>query len=461
MKHRDILFIVLGAVFVLATYPYSIDVTSSSLHDAGGCLRPGTTPPTNPKSNRFTVHPSVRKIYDAIDNEAPQTKCARYGFEYKPRDTLRRVFFGSLIADDSVATLRIHATEVYGIYETVSFVESNLTQTMTKRPLRYTEGAPSRQFVESGVFGPSTRVNVDFFFNDTLDVMPLLRERIQRELIIERWKKNRMKPDDIGIVADVDETWSRDFLRAVQVCDIPAFRPGQDCREPKLVGETLIFESSPECMQRDRRWIHPDMILGEYIDGIGDPTDHPVPWRQAGKQGLRNKGYGRKGPHDYYRMNNSTKKYPLWNAADFREQDGGQYAEWKGRRETGRPAAYVSAFHFHNFFDDLKTLRNKYFTYGHASPDAMKRPLSSVHADIDIVVRCVHGLPNPNSTWEIKRFRGGFDDILGPKPIFFQNETYRLFRHSAIRRMILQDEKEHGSNYPRKEESEERKIRHY
>jgi hypothetical protein len=453
------LFFMLAAFLMLAIYPYySMYVTSSFFLDdvhQGYSLLPVTTPSTDRKSNRFTVHPSVQKIYDEIDNDAPQTRCARYGFQYKPRDTPRRIFFGSLIADESLDTLRIHATEVYGIYETVSFVESNLTQTMTKRPLRYTKGAPRRQFIESGVFGSSTRVNVDFFFNDTLDVSPLLRERIQRGLIIERWKKNGMKPDDIGIIADVDESWSRDFLRAAQLCDIPVFRPNQDCGIPKLAGETLIFESSPECMQRDRRWIHPDMILGECIDGIGDPKGHPVPRRQAGKQGLRNELHVQKVPHD------STKKYPLWNAADFREEDVPQYAEWKGPRETGGPAAYVSAFHFHNFFDDLRTLRNKYLTYGHAEPGAMKDPLSSVHDDIDIVVRCVHGVPNPNSTWEIKRFRGGFEDILGPKPIFFQNETYRFFRHAAVRRMILQDEKEHGSIYPLEEESEETIIRHY
>lgn len=335
MQQREILFFVLGAVFVLTIHqPFWIDV---SLHfDDVPQSTPcpcQTTHTTSPRSSRFTVHPSVQQIYDAIDNEAHEKRCARYGFEYKPRDTLWRIFFGSLIADDSLDTLRIHATEVYRIYEMTVFVESNLTQTMTKRTLRYTKGSAQLQFFQSGIFGPTTRVEVDFFFNDTLEVSPLLRERIQRELIIDRWKQNGMKPDDIGIVADIDETWSRDFLRAVQVCDIPSFRPDQDCREPKIVGETLIFESSPECMQRDRRWIHPDMIFGECIDGIGDATGHPVPMREAGNQGLRNKGYGRKGPRDYRRMDDSTGKYPLWNAADFREQDGGQYAEWEGPRE--------------------------------------------------------------------------------------------------------------------------------
>jgi hypothetical protein len=118
-KQRDILFFVLGAVFVL------LYVIFSSLDDAMQQAFSLGTPIPNPTSRRFTVHPSVQKVYDEIDHEDPHTKCARYGFDYKPRETLRRIFFGAMIADDSLDTLRIHATEAYGIYEAVSFVESN------------------------------------------------------------------------------------------------------------------------------------------------------------------------------------------------------------------------------------------------------------------------------------------------------------------------------------------------
>ena len=74
-----------------------------------------------------------------------------------------------------------------------------------------------------------------------------------------------------------------------------------------------------------------------------------------------NKGYGWNGHHNHSRMDNSTGEYPLWNAANFCEQVGGYYIEWKGPQEQqSQPAAYTSAFHFHNFFDDVQTLRNKY-----------------------------------------------------------------------------------------------------
>ena len=82
-----------------------------------------------------------------------------------------------------------------------------------------------------------------------------------------------------------------------------------------------------------------------------------------------------------------------------------------------------------------------------------------MHEDIDLMVRCVKGLPNPNRTL-VRRFLGGFDDIMGPKPIFFQNETYRLQRHSTVRRMLKEDEEQHGSQYPHVEE-EEGRVTHW
>jgi len=38
-----------------------------------------------------------------------------------------------------------------------------------------------------------------------------------------------MKVDDIEIIGDSDEFFTRDFLLAAQTCDVPQFRPGQTC----------------------------------------------------------------------------------------------------------------------------------------------------------------------------------------------------------------------------------------
>ena len=88
----------------------------------------------------------------------------------------------------------------------------------------------------------------------------VLHEVLQKEGITERWKLNGMQPDDIAVLQDADETFTRDFLRALQICDVPVFRRNQDCHKPKLLGSTLVFESSSECITRGRRWYHP----GEY-----------------------------------------------------------------------------------------------------------------------------------------------------------------------------------------------------
>lgn len=452
-------FFALGVVCVLTIDNFAVDCGARPNTTMEGIWGPSKV---SRDATAFAVSPSVQQIFNEIDQEDPVTKCARYGWEYNPRQNAvpRRIFFGSLIADDSLDTIKIHATEAYDIYHSMSFVESNLTQSSTPRPLLYTDGSPRLAFLQSGIFGSSTSVYMDFFFNGTLEFSPLLRERIQREVIIMRWKASGMKPHDIGIIADIDETFSRDVLRAVQVCDVPTLRPNQDCHEPKLVAETLIFESSPECIQKGRRWVHPDLILGECILGIANSSGHPAAVRQVGDMGLRAIGYGRKGPRDYWRIDNSTGKYPLWNAADFRETDGGPYIEWKGLREQGGPAAYVTGFHFHNFFHDLRTMRNKYHTYGHAMANAMSQPLGKMWPDIDVMVRCVHGM-EPSNTSLIRGFLGGYEDIHGPKPIFFQNETYRLLRHAAVRRMVLEDEGVHGPSYPREAESEETYVRHW
>lgn len=472
---KRILFFVLGAIFVLVLQRcFSVETSVSLQQSCKHSLKQGNIRSSNmnhdPTTTDFSVHPSFREIYDTIDNDDNHERCARYGWKYNPKQEPRRIFFGSLIADDSLDTIRIHATEACGVYDTVALIESNLTQTETVRELQYAPGSERLDYIQSGIFGPSTQVHVDYFFNSSIIVgnytitNPMARERFQRSLIVERWKQNGMTPEDIGIVGDVDEVFSRDVLRAVQVCDVPQFRPNQDCHLPRLTAETLIFESSPECMQRGRRWIHPDMIIGQCIDGIGDPTNRPVPGRQYFGLGIRNKGWGYKGANDYYRMeDNSTGNYPLWNIADIRELGGYEYIRMNGTKEKGdHPVATATGYHFHNFFERLSTLRNKYLTYAHPHQNAMSAPISSMHEDIELMVRCVKGLPNPNRTTLVKRFLGGYDGVKGPKPIYFQaNETYRLERHATVRRMLMEDERIHGTEYPQEEDDVEGNIMHF
>ena len=99
-------------------------------------------------------------------------RCDRYGFTYnssiaEPETTRkrRRIFWGSLIADDSWHAISAHAAEAYGLYHTVAFIESNTTQTMSTRETRFDEGSLNLKVLQSGIFGPKTSVTVVVFIS--------------------------------------------------------------------------------------------------------------------------------------------------------------------------------------------------------------------------------------------------------------------------------------------------------
>jgi len=256
-------------------------------------------------------------------------------------------------------------------------------------------------------------------------------------VIIKRWKTNGMKPDDIGIMQDVDETLTRDFLIAIQTCNIKEFRPGeQNCKSPKIHGSTIVFESSPSCVWRERRWHHPIMMIGECIESIGDNSKHPAITRGAmdGTSGGRLRGHGLEdGVYDekIYPKSNTT-MYPLWNAYDYWLTAGGrQIQNMHDNSHTG--------FHFHNFFDDIKTLRNKYLTYGHSDGEALEKKLDKLHEDIKMAVDCVLEIKiNDKGKEQQKYLNGGLNVIKGDKPIYFTEPLTRQ-RHEQFRQMIINE----------------------
>lgn len=179
----------------------------------------------------------------------------------------------------------------------------------------------------------------------------------------------------------------RDFLRALQICEIPQFQSGQDCRAPKILGSGIIFESTPECIKlrgpgtknRIKRLFRPDAMLGECVDSIGNRTLHPPTRREWSinnltnttdydsdltQHGYRLQGYGGDNRYDKYHFDNPFNleqgelQYPLWHADDFRHQAGGDMYKKRDGSTT--------SFHLHNFFPDADTIHKKYHTYGHA-----------------------------------------------------------------------------------------------
>jgi len=385
---------------------------------------------------------------EIIDIEKERERCHRYHFDYHNRTARRRLFMGSLIAEDSWWPLHAVATEGYGIYHTVAFIEANSTQTLIPRELRFTPESADIRRLQSGIFGPETLVSVDVTVLPTEDMDPLTREDIQREAIVHRWKQNGMQEDDIGIVVDTDETFSRDFLRAAQICDIPQFRPNQDCCAPKVLGLTLIFEGSPNCITQGRQWFHPDMVLGECIESIGNETLHPTVKRIAGDG--RHGGFDREALVARQQAKGSQ---PLLNGGDIRLFNGGiQYPMREGydweelARKTGQPAG-STAFHFHNFFLDASEIRHKYHTYAHPHPNAWHDELGDLHEDLGMMVLCIMNRPynSSNNTLILPWVVGGLDNIKGAVPLFFADKGVQQIRDEQLRAAIEKDEAMYGT----------------
>ena len=223
-----------------------------------------------PKSDTFdpslSWSPLQRKLLDDADInvEVEKKRCASYNFGFPSNDTFplkrRRLFYGSMISGDSAEVIKATSMEQYNIYHTVSLIESNSTHNLSPKKWRFfgSENATKELHWLYQLFGPRTKVSMDYYVTSLSSVDdPMDLDYYQREGHTHRWKFNGMRPDDIAIIGDLDETFSRDFLRALQICDVPQFRPGNNCREPKVFGSTLILESSPECAWKGRRWYHP------------------------------------------------------------------------------------------------------------------------------------------------------------------------------------------------------------
>jgi hypothetical protein len=212
----------------------------------------------------------------------------------------------------------------------------------------------------------------------------LFMDYVQREGNTYRWAMNGMRHDDIGIIGDADETFTRDFLRAMQVCDFPEFRKGQDCKMAQVKASTLVFESSPECLTRGRRWFHPDAVIGECVDNVGDGSYHPPAAREyfIDENDMINNQHGLR--RAVQRAPPPGKGYPLWHGTDIRMLFQG--------KEYGMDDGSATAYHFHNYFTSAKEIHLKYATYGHAKGDAAyNMPIWALADDLKLGVGCANG----------------------------------------------------------------------
>lgn len=387
-----------------------------------------------------------------VDEADPAERCRRYKGTYKSPGRNRRIFYGALAASEPWELLEIVAAETYGVFAGMVWVESNRTQNFTPRSfLRLDQVETLQQLFGVEYVAVVAHVNEDS--SDVLeraavtgrggavvDTIFLAREHSQRNDIVHAWKQQGMTGDDVGLLVDMDETFTRDFLRAVQQCDgIAALDYAvHHCnhKHVKLVAVTTTFETTPECITADRQGFHPDMIIGACIEGIGDSDVHPSAPREVGTF-LRQPGFGG-GDCDWSKASRvKDGKFPLWDMSDFRRTCGG------GRlaldTDSYPDLAEYTAYHFHNFFADFNATRFKMKTYGHPNQHAMTRSLEHLSNDLKLMYRCVKDVADAdNQKW--RRVKGGFDAVKPFMPIYFQDEDYRRRRHAYVQQMVDLDD---------------------
>mmetsp|Transcript_31384 Transcript_31384/g.66454 ORF Transcript_31384/g.66454 Transcript_31384/m.66454 type:complete len:344 (-) Transcript_31384:339-1370(-) len=189
-----------------------------------------------------------KNLRDAGTNnvEVQKETCKKYDLGFPPENvphSKRRLFLGCLLADESMEELHAVSTEAYNIFHTVSYIESKIVR--LHRDWKYGLQSESLRKLQQS-FGPQTKVSVDYYLRDLNTTTTTTTDDLgtNNELLREgnylRWKMNGMTKDDVAIVADANTTFSKDFLKALQVCELPEFQPGTtSCNETNVSGFTL------------------------------------------------------------------------------------------------------------------------------------------------------------------------------------------------------------------------------
>ena len=113
---------------------------------------------------KYEVPFLYKKEQNRIDNTITDEKrCKQFGVEplknaegtpYYEYAKKRKIFLGSMLADESNELLLIHAIEVYNKYDNIAFVESNTTHNNKNRTLNYSPGSNNfPQITKGELFG--------------------------------------------------------------------------------------------------------------------------------------------------------------------------------------------------------------------------------------------------------------------------------------------------------------------
>ena len=108
------------------------------------------------------------------------------------------------------------------MYEGIVFVESNRTQNFSVQNRTHYLEKKRHEPQISAVFGirPFNHTQIRLFVDKNCKLVGLSRKRAQRNGVLQGWKELGIQPDDVGILSDLDKVLTRDFLRAIQVCDV-------------------------------------------------------------------------------------------------------------------------------------------------------------------------------------------------------------------------------------------------
>jgi len=269
------------------------------------------------------------------------------------------------------------------------------------------------------------RVHVDQFINDSGWPKGFGWEGMQSGIIIKRWKQNGMTHEDVGYLSDIDELYTRDYIRAMQICDVKEFDTHGNCKDARISAKAVVFEGGPECRVL-RTWNHPDVTIGECIEGINEsPEQHAKAERGWQGTGWLDDGYTKH--TSFHKLPKNTTHFPLFNAHDYRRVSGGIY--WG-------PAGY-NAWHLHNLFTNTTTLRNKYLTYAHPVKEAMSMNLAEVHdgGDLKNMIDCAFNGNSHNDT----KYKLAKESLKGQIPIAFQIKGYTEARMNELKQMLELD----------------------
>lgn len=303
---------------------------------------------------------------------------------------------------------------------------SSRTQMHYPRNVRFTHNSSSLQLLKR-LYGPNTKVHVEQYVNEKGWPHGFGWEGLQTSIVIERWKSNGMADDDIGYIADVDEFFSRDYIRAMQICDVKQFDDHGNCYDARISAMAMVFEGGPKC-RTDRVWGHPDLAIGSCIEGISSNASlHPKPERGWKGTGWLDDGYTKKSK--FHKLPVNATHFPLFNAHDFRRV-------WGERWIYG-----YNAFHLHNFFPNAKVLRNKYKTYGEPIEGALDMALGEIHSDVKSMINCaLNKTEDPETRYKLV----GLDSAEGLKgmPFGFKVPGYVEERMAELESMLLLDRRQ-------------------